>query len=330
MSVNQQFLVRAMIALIGLPLIAYGSDINAPSPASCLAAGQLFGWDYLEHTMTLKSDSGSFSDFRYDDSTVFTDGAGPMERDAIAIDDRLCVEAFRDHDNKLAARMRVTKRSVIDARGQSDLAAWDRDSVFGTVASLDADTRRIALETAGGAKVWIDAAGAVAFWNLPARGFDPEDIVPADWGDLVPGEPIYVRGDRVADLFRARVIISGGFRTFVGTVESMHPLEEELQLRDFGSGRTRSFHYDFMEGIYIAGRSAESGSRPLTGADIGDIREGDPVLVVARQNGEAGNLDAMVLITGFSRDGVVQPAPGQSPDWILQAVGIGGPAQVAQ
>jgi hypothetical protein len=54
------------------------------------------------------------------------------------------------------------------------------------------------------------------------------------------------------------------------------------------------------------------------------MKEGDSVLLLGRENGQGGGIDAFLLITGFSPGGVLQPGPGQSADWIFQAIGFGG------
>ena len=86
---------RAVFYLLALPLFAQAWQTTTPPVAACQAAGQISGWDLLEHTLTLKSDSGHYSDFRYDDSTTFTNGEATVPSEGLNIDDRLCVEAFR-------------------------------------------------------------------------------------------------------------------------------------------------------------------------------------------------------------------------------------------
>jgi Domain of unknown function (DUF5666) len=316
---------RVILALFALPLASSAWQADPSPSAPCLAVGEISGWDILERTLTLKSDSGHYSEVHYDDSTVFSDGGTTLAPENLSIDDRVCVSAFRDHSNSVASRLRDTRRSEIDARDRRDLLAWERDSVFGTVKSLDTRNHRMALRTPGGADVQIDAADPIAFWTLPAQTHDPAEVVPADWQKLTVGDEVYVHGDRAftTGAIRARLVVSGGFRSFVGSVESMEPLNELLRLRDFRSGRSRSVHFDFMP-IYIAGRAAGSADRHLYSGTIGDLKEGDSVLIMARQDGHTGHIDALLLITGFSRAGIAGPEPGQSPDWLFRAVGIGG------
>jgi hypothetical protein len=204
---------------------------------------------------------------------------------------------------------------------------WQQESVFGTVASLDTDNRRIELRTPGGSDVSIDIAEPIAFWVLPAQADDPAEAVTGNWRKAGIGDDLYVRGERQPGTaaIRARLIVAGGFRTFVGTVDAMDPLTETVQLRDFRSGRVRSIRFDFMP-IYVAARGATPDHHHLYGATVGDLKEGDSVLILADQDVQTSRIRAFVLITGFSREGILGPASGQSSDWIFKAVGIGGRA----
>ncbi|HYW44557.1 MAG TPA: hypothetical protein VE959_16975 [Bryobacteraceae bacterium] len=316
-----------------MPLFAQAWQTTTPPVAACQAAGQVAGWDILEHTLSLKSDSGDYSDFRYDDSTTFTSAGATFRPDetgileALNIDDRLCVEAFRADSNETADRVRVTLRGDIDARDRRELIRWQSEELFGAVKALDQANHRITVHVSASSDVSVDAAGSVTFWILPTAADDPADTVRGGWDSLAPGDAIYVRGEPVTGMptMRARLIVSGGFRSFVGSVESMEPLTSVLQLRDFRSGRTRPVRFNFVS-IYVVGKNTVPGARDrrLYPATVGDMQEGDSVLLLGRENDQAGGIDAFLLITGFSPGGVLQPGPGQSADWIFQAIGFGG------
>jgi|GEM_PF-2947969 hypothetical protein len=324
---------RAVLCLLALPLLAQAWQTATPPVAACQAAGQITGWDLLEHTFTLKSDSSRYSEFHYDGSTTFTAAGATFRPDELGIpeglniDDRLCVEAFRADNREIASRVQVTFRAEIDARDKRELVRWQSEALFGTVKTLDSATHRITVTVPASSDVSVDAEGSVAFWILPTAADDPADAVHGGWESLAPGDAIYVRGERVTGVptMRARLIVSGGFRSFAGSVESMEPLTSVLHLRDFRTGRTRPVHFDFMP-IYVAGKSAALGARDrrLYSATVGDLKEGDSVLILGRKNDQTGDIKAFLLITGFSPGGVLQPSPGQSADWIFQAVGFGG------
>src|SRR5205807_999248 len=199
---------------------------------------------------TLQTDSGHYSDYRYDDSTKFTNGEVPIAQDVLDlnIDDRLCVEAFSPGKQDVATRVRVTFRSEIDAQDKRELVRWQSESVFGAVKSWDARDRKIIVGVPSSGDVSVDAAGPLAFWIMPAGADDAGDVIPGSWDTLVAGDPVYIRGEGIpgAQTFRARMVVSGGFRSFAGSVQSIQPLTELLVLRDFQSGRSRRVHFDFM------------------------------------------------------------------------------------
>ena len=324
---------RAVLCLLATPLFALAWQSSTPPIPPCRAAGQVAGWDIEEQTLSLKNDSGDYSDFHYDRSTTFEtadatfqpEEMGLLER--LNIDDRVCVEAFRADNQQIASRVRVTYRAEIDARDKRELVRWQSEALFGAVKALDPANHRITVRVSASTDVSVDAAGSVAFWILPTAANDPSETVSGGWESLALGDAIYVRGERVTGTptMRARLIVSGGFRSVAGSVESMEPLKELLLLRDFRSGRDRPVHFDFLP-IYVVGKDEAPGSRDrrLYLATIGDLNEGDSVLILGRENHQAGDIEAFMLITGFSPGGVLQPGPGQSVDWIFRAIGFGG------
>ena len=324
---------RILLCLLAAPLFAQAWQSTNPPVAACQAAGQVAGWDIVAYTLSLKSDSGYYSDFHYDRSTTFRTADATFQPDelglleGLSIDDRVCVEAFRADNKQIASRVRVTYRSEIDARDKRELVRWQSEALFGTVKALDPANHRITVRVSASTDVSVDAAGSAAFWILPTSANGPSDSVSGGWESLALGDTIYVRGERVAGMptMRARLIVSGGFRTVAGSIESMEPLKELLLLRDFRSGRDRPVHFDFLP-IYVVGKNKAPGARDrrLYSATIGDLNEGDSVLILARENHQTGDIEAFLLITGFSPGGVLQPGPGQSVDWIFQAIGFGG------
>jgi hypothetical protein len=317
---------RAALVILALPLFAQAWQTSTPPAAGCQKAGQIFGWDVLEHKLTLKSDSAHYFDFRYDASTTFMNDGVALPPEDLNIDDRLCVEAFRPDAKEIASRVEVTFRSEIDARDKQELVRWQAESLFGTVKSLDTSNHKITVSVSASSEVSVDVAGPVAFWILPAAADDPAEAIRGGWETLVAGDDIYVRGERVPGTLtmRARLIVSGGFQSFTGSIDSIEPLTSLVRLRDFRSGRSRSVHFDFMP-IYLVGKTTapDAHDRRLYPGNVGDLKEGDSVLIMGRENNQTGGIDAFLLITGFSPGGIVQPSAGQPADWIFQAVGFG-------
>ena len=72
---------RAVLCLMAMPLFAQAWQSTTPPVAACQAAGQIAGWDIVGHTLSLKSDSGEYSDFHYDRSTTFTTANATFQPD---------------------------------------------------------------------------------------------------------------------------------------------------------------------------------------------------------------------------------------------------------
>ena len=131
---------RTVFSLFTMPLLVHAWHTATPPADVCQAVGQVSGWGIHERTFTLQSDSGHYSNYRYDDSTKFTNGEVPIAQDVLDlnIDDRLCVEAFSPGKQDVATRVRVTFRSEIDAQDKRELVRWQSESLFGVVKSWDA------------------------------------------------------------------------------------------------------------------------------------------------------------------------------------------------
>ena len=112
----------------------------------CHIAGQVFFADAVDHTITLKTDSGDLVNFSYDGATSFLvagsslqGGVGanrvPPEElnpeqlnpEQINNGDRLCVETIEPRV------VTVTPRTEIDAEQKKELTAWQGDSLYGVV-----------------------------------------------------------------------------------------------------------------------------------------------------------------------------------------------------
>lgn len=324
-------LFQGVLALVAFPLFASAWQTAPPAPA-CKAAGQAFGWDPLAQTLTLKSDSGLYSDFRYDSATTFNEGTTSFRPDELGvlqslnIDDRLCVQSFRSDAPDIASVIKVTARARIDAADEQEILRWQADSFSGVIQAIDRAAHTMTVTVSPSSVVTVDTSGPVQYWNFPASAEDPADTVRSTGEALTPGQAVYVRGGRTSGSpnIQARLIVSGGLRTFAGSIESMDPLNSLLHLRDLRTGRSRLAHFDFSS-IDIVGKATAAGSRArqVFPGTLGDLEEKDAVLIFGKEDQASGMIQALLLVTGFSPGGILQPGPGQSPDWIFEAVGFG-------
>src|SRR6266446_4599067 len=121
----------------------------------CRIAGQVDFADIVDHIITVKTDSGDLVNFSYDGATSFllagsgtqpNVGATRVPPEQLNDGDRLCVGTSEP------LVITVTPRRDIETRQKKELAAWQRDSLYGVVSRLDRSARRITLAVSAGDK----------------------------------------------------------------------------------------------------------------------------------------------------------------------------------
>src|SRR5712671_1996821 len=291
----------------------------------CRIAGQVFFSDVVDHTITIKTDSGDLVNFSYDGATKFLlSGSGSQRAEStqrippeeLNNGDRLCV------GTSAPLTVTVTPRKEIDAEQTKEIAAWQADSLYGVVSGLDRKARRVTLAMSGAGKdtsYSVDIRPNAAFWVFPSNAIRLRDAVAGSFDKVAPGDTLYVRGTKGgANRFSASLIVSGGFRSFAATIETMETLDEQMHVRLVLSGDKRTVHVG-LEELYTIGRAegATAGmARRLYRISAGDLQPGDTVLILGMNEGQ-DLLRACALITGFSPSGVIPPDPSQQMRWIF-------------
>src|SRR5207245_8595947 len=70
-----------------------------------------------------------------------------------------------------------------------------------------------------------------------------KDAVAGSLDGIAAGDTVYVRGKKTsAQHFAATLVVSGGFRSFAATIESMDVFDEELHVHTVLSGTARTVH----------------------------------------------------------------------------------------
>ena len=300
----------------------------------CQIAGQVFFADTFDHTITLKTDSGDLVNFSYDGATSFLVAGSGSQRDDNAHrvpseelnpeqlnnGDRLCVGTSQPR------MVTVTLRKEIDAGQKKEFAAWQADSLYGFVSGLDRNARRITLAVSAGDKQSshsIDVSPSTAYWSFPRNATGLSDAVAGSLDGVAPGDTLYVRGakDGASQKFVASLIISGGFRSFAATIDTMDTLDEQLHVRLVPSGGRRTVHIDLGElyAIGQAGGATAGDARRLYQISAADLQPGDTVLILGIEEG-TDSLRACALIAGFSPFGVLPSDPSQQMRWIFDHI----------
>ena len=128
---------RILLCLLAAPLFAQAWQSTNPPVAACQAAGQVAGWDIVAYTLSLKSDSGYYSDFHYDRSTTFRTADATFQPDETAPTGkaehrrpRVC-RGFSHGQQRNRLPCTVTYRAESDARDKRELVRWQSEALFG-------------------------------------------------------------------------------------------------------------------------------------------------------------------------------------------------------
>jgi hypothetical protein len=290
----------------------------------CRIGGQVFFADAVDRTITVKTDSGDLVNFTYDHATRFVTAGSRAEGSPPEFNtgDRVCVGTSEP------LMVTVTPRREIDAEQKKELAAWQGDSLYGVVTGVDRETRRINLAVSAGAKTAthsVDVSPNAAYWFFPHDTIRLRDAAPGSLDRVATGDTLYVRGTKrgASQTFAASLIVSGGFRSFAATIESMEILDEQMHVRLILSGRRQTVHVNLGE-LYTIGRvgAATSEARRLYRISAGDLQPGDTVLILGIGEGP-DSLRACALIAGYSPFGSLPPDPSQQLRWIFDNVPLG-------
>jgi hypothetical protein len=303
----------------------------------CQIAGQVFFADAVDHTITLKTDSGDLVNFGYDSATSFLAAGSGSHRDADADrvpPEQLSPEQLNNGDRLCVGTseprvVTVTPRTQIDAEQKKELTAWQADSLYGVVSGLDRNARLITLAVSAGDKTSSYSVGVspnTAYWVFPRNMTGLSDAVTGSLDGVAPGDTLYIRGvkDGASQKFVASLIISGGFRSFAATIETMETLDERLHVRLVLSGNRRTVNISPGElyAIGQAGGAAAGQTRGLYRISAADLQPGDTVLILGIDEGK-DSLRACALIAGFSPFGVLPSDPSQQMRWIFDHLPLG-------
>jgi hypothetical protein len=308
--------------------VVLASSTTLVNAQDCRIAGQVFFADVVDHAITIKTDSGDLVNFNYDNSTSFRRSDASANRvppEDLNNGDHLCVGTSEP------AVVKVTQRQEINAQQKKELTAWQADSLYGVVSGLDRQARQITLEVSAGGKTSsysIRVSPSAVYWIFPRDSVRFSDAVSGSLDRVNMGDPLYVRGtkDGASQKFVANAIVSGGFRSFAATIETMEILDEALHVRLVLSGNRKTVHISFGE-LYAVGRegsTAAGKARRLYRIDAADLQPGDTVLILGINEG-SDSVRAGALIAGFSPFGVLPPDPSQQMRWIFDNVPLGDP-----
>jgi hypothetical protein len=339
-------LAAGFIMQLPLPLAAQQPQKDA-GVGRCPVFGQIFGINPLAGTMLVKTPSGTIESLWFEQTTVFRavafDSSSkassvPLSADAVNAGDWIC--ASTGVNEKRAEIVLVAARQEIQNRQRETLARWLSASAFGTVIEIKPAIKNLVLESNLGGdpsgdtkRILVTASETTRFHRYRWDGTELGEIASASWAQVRVGQRICVHGTPSADgdSLDATSIIFGDLQAIAGTIGAINPLDETLRLNDLLTDQTVMIHISPGDLRLISpgpqgsqGSQGEDGiqARVLQAIDFGDIRKGDSVIVLGRQNMSWGTkIDGAVLIVNF---GAPNPqSVSQKITWELVPVMLG-------
>jgi hypothetical protein len=161
--------------------------------------------------------------------------AAPIQLQDVQVGDRVLVGGKLSDDNAslVASSVVVMKRSDLEARHEQDLQDWQKRGVDGLAKVVDASAGTVTISARGKDVVLRTSKNTVIRRYAPdSVKFD--DAKPSTLQEIRPGDQVRARGDRSADgaELTADEIVSGTFRNFAGTVNSVDASSSTLSVHD--------------------------------------------------------------------------------------------------
>jgi len=194
--------------------------------------------------LTLTPDSGSDLNVTVEPATRIVRIA-PGEKDLknatqiqlqdVQVGDRVLVGG-KLSDDKLslaASSVVVMKKTDLQARDQQTLQDWQKRGVDGLASAVDASAATIVI-TSKGKNVVIHTSSTTVIRRYLPDSVKFEDAKTSTLQEIRPGDQVRARGDRNADGtdVTAEEIVSGTFRNFAGTINSVDASSSTLSVHD--------------------------------------------------------------------------------------------------
>jgi hypothetical protein len=230
----------------GLVCVAVAVSVafaQAP-PALKSVIGEVTSIDGASKQIKLKGDDGAAYTVTLSDSTAFL-RIPPGETDLkkatkipfseVAVGDRALARGpLEDATKTVPARtVVIMTKADLAQKHQHDQAEWQKRGVVGTVSALNAGGKEVTITTRGREpKTIVIDASAADFRRYALDSVKFADAKPGTFADLQPGDTVRALGDKNEDgtHLKAEELVSGAFQTLAGTVESVDPAANTVQL----------------------------------------------------------------------------------------------------
>ena len=218
-------------------------------------AGEVTALDAAAHTITVKADGvGTAVTVQVTDATKYYRAKPeavahadkltpadllPITATDISVGDRLVAIGKVAEDQKSVPARVVIMMTKADhtAKQEKDREEWRRRGILGVVAAVNPATKEITINSRGreGVRPVVIAAGdTTQFRRYAPDSIKFDDAKPSAFAELKVGDQLRALGERSADgaRFTPEEIVSGSFRTLLGTVTAVDAAQNQITIKD--------------------------------------------------------------------------------------------------
>ena len=239
--------MRTLLTVLALTLAIPAAAFGQAAPPNHVL-GDVVAVDAAAKQIFVKTDAGAVVTVTVADSTRIVknppgetklDKATPYTLGQIAAGDRVLALGRVSEDGKTLAGARavvINTKADVAAKHEAESAEWRRRGLVGVVTGLNPGTREITIttRTAEGPKpVVIPASGeAVKLRRYAPDSIKFADAKPSTFDEVKVGDQLRAKGDRSEDgsRFTPEEIVTGSFRTAVGTVKAVDAAKNEVTI----------------------------------------------------------------------------------------------------
>lgn len=249
------FALAAALAASSLAAFGLPQQTNDPGITANGVIGEVVAVDANSKQMFIKTDAGSVVIASVADSTRIVrippgqttlDKAVTMTLAEVASGDRAFARGAVSEDRKTVAARAViiNTKADIAAKQEADRADWKKRGVVGTVSAIDPAAKQITLTTGRTAEGPQTATVAASGAAVKFRRYAPDsvkfaDAKPSTFEELKVGDQLRAKGEKSEDGKHvvAEEVVSGSFRTILGTVSAIDPAKNEITVKSAQGGQ---------------------------------------------------------------------------------------------
>ncbi|HJQ32543.1 MAG TPA: hypothetical protein VJ866_10200, partial [Pyrinomonadaceae bacterium] len=208
--------------------------------------GDVVAVDAASKQIFVKTDTGSVVVVTVSDATKILknppgetklDKSAPYTLAQIGAGDRILALGKLSDDGKTLTAPRavvINTKAEITAKQEKERAEWQARGVVGVVSAVNAEAKEITINTRTpeGPKPVVIPASAAKLRRYAPDSIKFADAKPSTFEEVKVGDQLRAKGDKSADgtHFTPEEIVTGSFRTSVGTVKAVDAAKNEITI----------------------------------------------------------------------------------------------------